>query len=74
MAEIIGSTPENVYNDLDKLLGNLLEKNQLRSYGMKEEEIECFADSVIATQQRLLGNNYVELSRDEIRDIYKRLY
>ena len=74
MAEIIGSTPENVYNDLDKLLGNLLEKNQLRSYGMKEEEIEGFADSVIATQQRLLGNNYVELSRDEIRDIYKRLY
>lgn len=41
---------------------------------MKEEEIEIFADSVIATQQRLLANNYVPLSRDEIRDIYRDIF
>lgn len=73
-AELLGTTPDKVYDELEKLLGNLLSKNRLSTYGMKESEIESFADSVIAGQQRLLANNYVELSRDEIRDIYKALY
>ena len=46
----------------------------LRTYGMKAEEIELFADSVMQKQTRLLANNYVELTRDEIRDIYKSLF
>ncbi|MDD2660305.1 MAG: hypothetical protein PHY54_11620 [Methylococcales bacterium] len=41
---------------------------------MKEFEIETFADSAAREQQRLLINNYVELSRDEIRDIFKILW
>ncbi|MDO4712088.1 MAG: 4-hydroxybutyrate dehydrogenase [Peptostreptococcaceae bacterium] len=73
-ADLLNTTPDKVYDELEKLLGNLLAKNPLRTYGMKEEEIESFADAVIKGQQRLLGNNYVELSRDEIRDIYKNLY
>lgn len=73
-AELLSTSPENVYNELEKLLDNLLSRNQLRSYGMTEGEIETFADGVISGQQRLLANNYVELSRDEIRDIYKNLY
>ncbi|MGL5439008.1 MAG: 4-hydroxybutyrate dehydrogenase [Filifactoraceae bacterium] len=73
-AECMGVSEDNVYDKLEALLGNLLGKNQLRTYGMKEEEIESFADSVITGQQRLLANNYVELSRDEIRNIYKSLF
>lgn len=73
-AELLGTSPDRVYDELEVLLGNLLAKNQLRTYGMKEEEIETFADTVIKGQQRLLANNYVELSRDEIRDIYRNLY
>jgi 4-hydroxybutyrate dehydrogenase len=46
----------------------------LREYGMTEADIEPFADSVVREQQRLLVNNYVELSRDEIRDIFKKLW
>lgn len=64
----------NVYEELEKLLNKLLRKKELKEYGMKEEEIESFADSVIEKQQRLLANNYISLSRDEIRDIYRRLY
>jgi len=41
---------------------------------MPEAEIESFATSVIEQQQRLLANNYVPLSRDEIRDIFKALW
>ena len=59
---------------LDTLLSRLLPGKLLRDYGMEENDIELFADSVIHEQQRLLINNYIELSRDEIRDIYKRLW
>lgn len=74
LAKELGCSVTVVYEKLDELLSKLCNKNQLRSYGMKEEEIELFADKVIKTQQRLLNNNYVELSRDEIRDIYQDLY
>lgn len=73
-ADLLGVSEDKVYDELEKLLGNLLAKNKLNTYGMKQEEIEGFADSVMEGQQRLLANNYVELTRDEIRDIYKNLF
>lgn len=74
LAKELHCSEDSVYEELEKLLDQLLSRNALRSYGMKESEIESFADSVIKSQQRLLANNYVELTRDEIRDIYKKLY
>lgn len=65
---------DKVYSSLSDILNKLVEKKPLKDYGMKEDEIELFADTVIKTQQRLLANNYVALSRDEIRDIYKEVY
>lgn len=41
---------------------------------MKEEEIKGFAKAVIETQQRLLKNNYVPFSEEEITEIYRTLY
>lgn len=73
-AEELGCAPDRVYDELDILLGKLTDKKPLREYGMKEADIDVFADSVLATQQRLLKNNYVPLSRGEIRDIYANLY
>lgn len=64
----------NVYDALEGILNELLSKRQLRNYGMTQEEISLFTDSVLKTQQRLLVNNYVPLSRDEILNIYKNLY
>lgn len=63
-----------VYDRLSDLLAQLLNRRPLREFGMQEEDIESFADNVVRTQQRLLNNNYVAFSRDEIRDIYKELY
>lgn len=74
IAKELDCSVDKVYVELDNLLGNLLSKNQLRTYGMKEADIDGFADSVLATQTRLLANNYVELSREEIRSIYAKLY
>lgn len=74
LAEMIGSKPENVWSDLSNMLDTLIDRQPLQTFGMKESEIELWADAVIEGQQRLLQNNYVELTRDEIRDIYKSLY
>ena len=73
-AEILHTTIDKVYEDLDKLLGNLISKNPLQTYGMKLEDIEGFTKNVIETQQRLLANNYVEFSREEIKEIFSTLY
>ena len=68
------SEDQDPWEAIDELLNQLLPSKPLREYGMTEADIESFADSVIREQQRLLVNNYVELSRDEIRDIFKRLW
>lgn len=74
MAGILGCDVANIYTALEDLLNCLLPKKALKEYGMNEEEIETFADSVVENQQRLLGNNFVPLSRDQIRDIYQNVY
>jgi len=74
LAGLLHCSPEGVYDRLELLFGQLLQKNNLRFYGMKREEIETFADTVMQKQGRLLANNYVALSRDEIRDIYLSLF
>jgi 4-hydroxybutyrate dehydrogenase len=75
LAQELGcSEGQDPWAAMDDLLGQLLPVKPLREYGMAEADIESFADSVIREQQRLLVNNYVELSRDEIRDIFKRLW
>ncbi|MDY6122548.1 MAG: 4-hydroxybutyrate dehydrogenase [Porphyromonas sp.] len=74
LAVAIGCSADNVYEAMDELLGKLIAKKPLREYGMKDEEVRGFAESVLVTQQRLLKNNYVELSVDEIEAIYRSLY
>ena len=65
---------EDVYVVLEDLLSKLISKKKLSEYGMKINEIESFTESVIETQQRLLSNNYVQLSKEEMLNIYKNLY
>jgi 4-hydroxybutyrate dehydrogenase len=74
LADLLHTEPSAVYPRLDELFGRLCAKNRLHTYGMKPEEIEAFADTVIQKQGRLLANNYVALSRDEIRDVYQSLF
>lgn len=74
MADVLGCETANVYTVLECLLNSILQRKKLREYGMTEAEIEEFADSVVANQQRLLRNNYAALTRDDIRDIYAALY
>jgi len=59
---------------LDELLRQLIEKQPLKSYGMNSQEISSFSTLVIETQQRLLKNNYAELSVTDLEKIYKNLF
>jgi 4-hydroxybutyrate dehydrogenase len=65
---------EGVYDELDSLLGSLLPKKPLREYGMTEDQIDSFTKSTVDNQQRLLANNYVFLTDEEIREIFAALY
>ena len=61
------------YEALSRLLDKIIARPPLREYGMQPEDVERFTGNVIATQQRLLANNYVELSTEEIKEIYQSL-
>jgi 4-hydroxybutyrate dehydrogenase len=75
LAKILNTSADaSVYDELEKVLNKLLVKKPLKEFGMKEAETESFADSVIETQQRLLVNNYVPLTREDMVKIYKALY
>lgn len=62
------------FQALDELLCQLIPKKPLREYGMVRDELDEYVDNVIETQQRLMVNNYVPLLREDLVDIYKKLY
>ena len=74
IADILECETKDVFEELETLLNCLILKKPLHEYGMKEEEIIEFTDSVIENQQRLLKNNFVFLDRDRMIKIYKELY
>ena len=59
---------------LYELMDGVLKAEPLREFGVKESDLPVFANSVINTQIRLLKNNYVELTEEQVLDIYKTAY
>lgn len=74
LADCMGCSTDVVYDKLEDLLNNLIAKKPLKEYGMTEEQIDQFTEMTVANQQRLLANNYVFLSDEEIREIFANLY
>jgi 4-hydroxybutyrate dehydrogenase len=75
LAKALGIDPtSDIYAALEDLLGKIITKKPLREYGMKEDQIVEFTDSTIANQQRILGNTYVPLSREDFIEIFTNLY
>ena len=64
----------DVYGELENFLNKLIAKKPLREYGMVESQIDEFTKSTIENQQRLLANNYVFLTDEDIREIFANLY
>lgn len=57
---------------LKALLEQILPHKAMREYGATQEDIDPFAESTVANQQRLLANSYVPLSTEEIRALFQR--
>lgn len=55
LAECLGCPESQVYEALETLLNKLLQKQPLRAYGVKENELEEFTDIVIEKQGRADG-------------------
>ena len=71
IAKSLGRNPPlDALLTLEHLIDALLPKKSLTDYGMRRDQIPEFAKTVINTQQRLLGNNYVPLDHDQIAAIY----
>ncbi|MET3697001.1 4-hydroxybutyrate dehydrogenase [Bacillus oleivorans] len=80
LAEIINKTLDidtdirGSFHALEDLVSKLIPKKKLREYGVKEEDIESYVDKVIESQQRLLINNFVPLTKEDLIDIYRVVY
>ncbi len=74
IADILECSVDNVYEELENLLNVLIPKKPLHEYGMTEEDLMEFTESVMVNQGRLMANNFVELDKDRVYKIYKELY
>lgn len=74
LAELLDCKEEQVYTELEHLLDQIISRKKLREYGMTEADIRGFAESVEASQQRLLNQSYVKFDADQMEKIYRELY
>lgn len=74
LAQRLDCTAEDALDVLSALIEALLPAKTMEEYGVKPEEIESFTDSVIASQQRLLKNAPIPMTRDVVLRIYQSAY
>ena len=74
LAPMLQVEPVFALANLYQLMDDVLKKAPLREHGVTADELPVFTQNVLDTQQRLLNNNYVELSYEDILDIYKNAF
>jgi 4-hydroxybutyrate dehydrogenase len=74
LAELLECEVGVVYEELENLLNVILPKKPLSAFGTTEEQLEEFTENVMTKQGRLTANNYTELNREEIYNIFKSLF
>ena len=74
IGDCLGVEAKEALPALYALMDQVLKKEPLRNFGVKESDLPVFAGDVIKTQQRLLKNNYIPLTEAEVLEIYKAAY
>lgn len=74
LAGLLGCDMADVYHELERLIDRLLPKKALHEYGMTREDLLEFTDRAMATQARLMRNNYVSLDAARVHTIFEELY
>ena len=71
LAHTLGVEPVFALETLYQLMDQVLEKTPLHAHGVTAEALPTYAKNVCESQQRLLGNNYVPLTEEDILAIYR---
>lgn len=74
LADLLGCPVTDVYDCLEDLLNQIIQKKPLHEYGVTQSDLVDFTKSVMETQGRLMGNNFVSLDRERVLKIYTELY
>ena len=74
LAKNLDCEPVFALKELYQLMDAVMEKKPLHEVGVTADELPVYAKSVLETQQRLLNNNYVELTEQDILDIYTKAF
>lgn len=74
IAQALKTDDTGALNALYELMDEVLKAQPLRELGVKEDDLPEFAHNVIETQQRLLKNNYVQLTETQLLEVYKSAY
>ncbi len=74
LAMILNCESHEALDQLKQITEKILPAKPLSSYGVKFEELNTMAQTVFDGQQRLLVNNYVPFSTDDILAIYQKRY
>ena len=72
--EILGVPAEQALEAAFALFDQVQPRKPLREFGVQQSELLAFAEGVMAGQTRLLNNNYVPLTVEEMVEIYQSVY
>lgn len=72
-AQVFDCPAEEAFSAFEQLIERLIARKPLSDYGADLDSIKRFASQVIKTQQRLLANEYVPTSEEQMVEIYKPL-
>lgn len=71
---LLGCEETKVYEELERMLDKIIARKNLREYGMTENQISEFAESVKKSQQRLLNQSYVKPTARQMAEVYRKLW
>lgn len=74
MAAILGCKEEQVFGEMDALLGKILRKKSLKEYGADQQMLKTWSQNVLDTQQRLMKNSPFALEYEDVLQIYQSLF
>ena len=74
LSGILSCSQKDALEELYALLHRVLKCDALNEQGVTYDELPVYASTVIKTQQRLLNNNYVELTEEDVLEIYKSAF
>ncbi|MDO5703043.1 MAG: iron-containing alcohol dehydrogenase [Lachnospiraceae bacterium] len=62
------------FDTLFDAVTQLLPPKKMHEYGVKEEDIDLFTESVFANQMRLVDNAYIKMTPELVRRLYVESY